>query len=656
MRASFPRSSGVFVLLLAVAGCGGDNRTSSKDGGAGKGGEGGATGKAGGGGQAAKGGAGGTGAGTAGAGGGAGAGGAAGAGTAGAGGGAGAGGAAGAGNGGGAGTAADAGLDLSGITPPAMLTATVLDRRATTFELVWTAPSDNGAAVTGYQVRYAKVPITATNFDDTTMTTAVTYTGTPKAPGDTDGMVVKAYIENGYYFAVTGTDAGGTHVGAFMATTTAVAAHFNVTRIPSTSGLSELLGAAVSGDGDLNGDGLSDIVGSTIVGRVYIYFGASNFPVPTAPSVTITGSSSGFGYAVAQIGDIDNDGLPDLAISDATSAGEKVFIYKGRTNWPVTLTDTQADYVISTDASYANSFFGFWLARLGDFTGDNVDDFAIGARGYNGNIGRVIVIPGKATGFSSVALPDTANAIIIDGDSSLGTPFFGYKVLGLGHFYSVSTGTTLIASGPRGASDTPSSAGRVYAFHGQTGTSGAISISAADNLLVGLAASAKIGSALTNLGTMLDGFPGVGVGNTLDTTGVSGANGTGYLTSGSPATGPFANKIVTYLTGATQGGNVIVGGGLPGRDVQLSLIGDGTPDLVFAGQSTSILTISDGAKIGAKTSPVELSSTAEVTLALPTGWFTGNESATIVPDVDGDHIPDFCIGSDNQPGSVLVYW
>src|SRR5580692_9062303 len=62
------------------------------------------------------------------------------------------------------------GLDLGGIAPPAMLTATVLDRRATTFELVWTAPSNNGAPVNGYQVRYAKVPITTANFDDATVT------------------------------------------------------------------------------------------------------------------------------------------------------------------------------------------------------------------------------------------------------------------------------------------------------------------------------------------------------------------------------------------------------------------------------------------------------------------------------------------------------
>ena len=73
------------------------------------------------------------------------------------------------------------------------------------------------------------------------------------------------------------------------------------------------------------------------------FFGSQTFGV-TAPAVTFTGSTTGFGFTVAQIGDIDNDGLPDIAISDST-VGEKVYIYKGRSSWPMNLTDAQADYV-----------------------------------------------------------------------------------------------------------------------------------------------------------------------------------------------------------------------------------------------------------------------------------------------------------------------
>ena len=58
-------------------------------------------------------------------------------------------------------------------------------------------------------MRYAKMPITAANFNDT-RTTAVAYTGTPAEPGtarrDHDRPL---YIENGYYFAVEATDVVG---------------------------------------------------------------------------------------------------------------------------------------------------------------------------------------------------------------------------------------------------------------------------------------------------------------------------------------------------------------------------------------------------------------------------------------------------------------
>ena len=268
------------------------------------------------------------------------------------------------------------GLDLGGIAPPTVMTATVTNRRATTFELVWTAPSINGAAVTGYQVRYAKVPITATNFDDTTVTTAITYTGTPKAPGMTDGMTVNLYIENAYYFAVEGADPAGDR-SALNATTAAVGAHFNITTIASTSGTNEELGYALDGSGDLNGDGKSDIIAGTFEGHAaYLYFGTTPNFAPTAASVVFSGTSPGFGNGVAAIGDIDKDGFEDLAIADfdalnVASTG-KIYIYKGRTTWPATLTDAQANYVITPDATYAATNFGLSITRLGDFDGDGV--------------------------------------------------------------------------------------------------------------------------------------------------------------------------------------------------------------------------------------------------------------------------------------------
>lgn len=555
------------------------------------------------------------------------------------------------------------GLDLGGIAPPTVMTATVTNRRATTFELVWTAPSINGAAVTGYQVRYAKVPITATNFDDTTVTTAITYTGTPKAPGMTDGMTVNLYIENAYYFAVEGADPAGDR-SALNATTAAVGAHFNITTIASTSGTNEELGYALDGSGDLNGDGKSDIIAGTFEGHAaYLYFGTTPNFAPTAASVVFSGTSPGFGNGVAAIGDIDKDGFEDLAIADfdalnVASTG-KIYIYKGRTTWPATLTDAQANYVITPDATYAATNFGLSITRLGDFDGNGVDDFAVGASAYATRVGRVLIVRGKAGGIGNITLPDTTKTITIDGDATLTRAIFGYRVLGLGHFYSVTTGTTLIVSAPGTSNGTnPDNEGRIYAFHGQSGTTGAIAIASADEELVGPGKPAQIGDELANLGPIVNTLPAVGIGNPADTVSVAGVTGTAYITSGSTTTGPFASKIIETETGTSGAGQLIFGGGIPGRNTTYSLIGSAAPDVAIVANGTATkIAIMDGALLTGTSR--DFTTTAQVLAPLPNGWPNTAEAAGgLIPDINGDGYPDFAVSDSASAiaGEVVVYW
>jgi hypothetical protein len=543
---------------------------------------------------------------------------------------------------------------------PSGLTATVLDRRRTSFHLAWTAPAAaNGQAVSGYLVRVARVPITEANFDDLSVTQDSPYTRTPAAPGSPDGAdVTSLTIEIGYYFAVAAFDAGNAR-GPIAATNVAMKASFNATPLTGTNGATEQFGFQFEA-GDADGNEISDLlVGSFTGKRAYLYLG-SGATAPTAASVTFNGdatTTASFGRGVAFIGDIDADGRGDIAVSDRGTSAH-IYIYKGRATWPVTLSNTDANYVITVDASYDGSIFGSSMARLGDFNGDGVDDFALGASLFGGTaqLGRVVVILGR-TGFTSMALPDATNSIVIEGDPAVASSQFGYRVVGLGHLYSVSAGTTLVASAPGNVAIATGNEGRIYAFHGRNGVAGAIPIASADHVAVGPALNTRIGIALANMGPMVNALPSIGSGNPVER--VTTPSGNTYVFAGTAAGGPFASKIVAYQAGAGLSGIAVIGGGVSGLDQAFSLVGDATPDLVVISQAAAAFNIIDGDALASLASPIDATTKSTTGVAFPADWgSTGEAQGCLIPDLNGDGYADFAIGnaSGSVPGKVLVFW
>jgi hypothetical protein len=540
---------------------------------------------------------------------------------------------------------------LPACDPPAQLTATIASRRQTSVALTWTAPG-----ATSYAVRYAKVPITFSNFDDTTVTKSFAYTGTPAASGVVDTVTVTGLtIEASYYFAVAAKDASGRYT--WLQTTGApTAAHFNVTSLAGTAGATEGFGVTLAGEGDANGDGKADlVVGASNSRQVYLYLGASSF-APLVASVVITGAPTGFGRSVSYIGDVDADGREDLAVADPSH--NVLYIYKGRASWPATMTEANADYTVTTDASYTSSSLGSSISRLGDFNGDGIDDFAVGAPNFGGTayIGRVVVVLG-ASGFSSFGLPSTTRAIVIDGDPALTRPFFGTRVVGMGHLYS-GTGTTLVASAPGIIGIASSNEGHIYSFHGQSGTSGAISIASADATFAGASPNLRVGSALANLGRIFGAVPSVGAGNQNDLTVPSTGTGSVYAFSGA-SSAIFASQKTYYASAGFNVGVAVVGGGLPGRDLSLSILGDGTPDLVVLPKTGTYLQIVDGSTMASASSVTDaLTSPTAVSVAIPSAFGALSPTAVLMSDVDGDSYPDFAISAStsSSPGKVAVYW
>jgi hypothetical protein len=593
-----------------------------------------------------------------------------------------AGGAAGTAAGGGAGTAAgggagsgsrDAGLDLSGVSPPLNLTASVKDRRATTFELVWTAPSVNGQPATGYQVRYATVPITSTNFNDTTVTTAVSYNNTPAAPGNTDGMTVTLYIETGYYFAVQGTNSTGG--GTIDATTTPTAGHFLMTTLAGASG--DRMGYDVDGAGDFGrpaglsftADGLSDLIVGAANGQkhAYLFFGTSD-GYSTTPSVTFTGSVNGFGTSVADIGDIDGDGLDDIAIASPADGSGKVYIFSRKnppaswgtapvTKWPAALTDADANYVITINTTtFGAGVMDFrCLARLGNFDGTGADDFAVALDGANAAAGAVFIVKGSSS-FASLTLPSATAAYEIDG---LAGTAFGYTNIGIGPFYaSASEGPALVTGTFLGSS--------AYAFAGQAPTAALNTTNANDSVLA--TAADRYGRSLGYLGPLGSSPAAVTVGSLV----------TSYvdLDLGTSASGPFlgaagaapAPSIHFVDSGASSTfGGVNLGGGVKGTSKEVSLIGDdAVSDLVLAGTETghpvyivsgsTLLTLSGTVDVSSP--PAGTAGIVKISGQLPSD-IGGFGAASVVPDSDGDGWADFAIGesaNSGNTGRVFVFY
>ena len=571
----------------------------------------------------------------------------------------------------------DGAIPVDGGAVPTDLTATVLDRRQTSFHLVWPAPATaSGAKVSGYEVRVAKQPITAQNFDDTAVTLAETYAGTPAAPGQADKLDVKNLnIEQPYYFAVVGKDAAGTR-GTILATATAVQAQFQTTILSGTG--TDGIGEDLDGSGDFGtasnlsftADGFSDlIVGDSGGKKVYVYFGSAT-GYASLPGITISGSVADFGKAVANAGDLDGDGLADLAIaSPGDGGGGKVYIFSRKNppsswgtsgKWPATLTDTQANYVLTADATYAGGIGSIQprqgLARLGNFDGTGSDDLAVGLALHASANGGLLIVKGS-TSFASGTIPDTTGAQTIEIDGTATGGLFGFATVGIGPFFGASSASGLVASAP--------AASAIYGFPGQTATT-PLTAAAASNAVTGVTADVY-GLNLGFLG-QAGGSPGAVT--------VAAPNA-GYVDVylGNIAKGPLlggGQPAASFRLRDTAAGNsfgvVNVGGGIKGTSQSVSLIGgDAVPDLVVAGQAEagSPVYILSGAVVGALTGTVDISAAptevvppiVKVLNRFPSGW-GGYAGTGIVVDSNGDGYGDFAIGefAPGGAGRVVVFY
>jgi hypothetical protein len=215
-------------------------------------------------------------------------------------------------------------------------------------------------------------------------------------------------------------------------------------------------GASIASIGDLNGDGVTDLAvgapdsddGGSDKGAVWILF--MNIDGRVAATRKISDESGGFrgeldtgdhfGSAVAGIGDLDADGVPDLAVG--ANGDDDGGLDRGAV-WILFL-DADGGVVVEQkisqdDGEFKGTLgdgdgFGSALANLGDLDGDGVTDLGVGAPFSNdggSDRGAVWLVFLKDTGElrSQLRFSDTEGNFdtdLSDGDQ------FGAAVAGLG--------------------------------------------------------------------------------------------------------------------------------------------------------------------------------------------------------------------------------
>ena len=173
-------------------------------------------------------------------------------------------------------------------------------------------------------------------------------------------------------------------------------------QIISGTQLSEQLGTALDGGGDVNGDDLDDIIiGAPGQNMVKLYSGLTTAPVWTAVSDQ---DGAQFGTAVHLNSDINGDSYADLVIGAYTySAGQategKIFVFYG------SLTGLSKNPDWTAEGNKAEAEFGFSLGGS-DVDGDDQAELLVGSPNYRKETelrGRAFLfegIPGSTTGYT----------------------------------------------------------------------------------------------------------------------------------------------------------------------------------------------------------------------------------------------------------------
>ena len=209
---------------------------------------------------------------------------------------------------------------------------------------------------------------------------------------------------------------------------------------------SDFSGISVSNAGDINADGIDDIIigapGAGYGGESYLVFGRNNGFDPSLELSDLDGSN-GFtingidegdfsGNSVSSAGDVNGDGIDDIIIgaiyadpNGELNAGESYVVFGSNNGFEASLelSDLDGSNGFTINGINPRDYSGDFVSGAGDFNGDGFDDILIGNVNidfYSNSsisIAQSYVVFGNSSGEASLDLSDLngSNGLVING-------------------------------------------------------------------------------------------------------------------------------------------------------------------------------------------------------------------------------------------------
>ncbi len=359
-------------------------------------------------------------------------------------------------------------------------------------------------------------------------------------------------------------------------------------------------------------------------------------------------STTRFGQSVAVIGDINGDGVPDLAVGTPFQDGDfdsgngfgppqdvgKVWLINGATLAVINQLNDPF-FQVPRDFPKFGSFTGFSVASAGDINGDGVPDILVGVP-HHSNFDIDAINAGEAFVFSGA---DASVLFTLTDPDEDENNRMGFSVAGLGDVNGDGVPDLLVGSPKKDTEEGLADVGSAIIFSGANG-SVIRSLNPPDQ--GGAEENGRFGTAVADAGDVNhDGVDDILIGAPGDSRAYvfNGATGALIFTITSPA-GRNAERLPSF--GAAVAG---------GQDLD----GDGTPDFVIGAPNQKSL---QGAAYVFKGSD----GTLLFRLRGPRqGFVKFGTSVAVTPDVTGDGRPDILVGAPDatvnglqNAGEVLI--